>query len=71
MKSLGLLWIILTIVSVLGGYAIGWNARVADTRDRYLTSLAERHEAYTRYMNTQADNIITNNTLEAKRRQQR
>ena len=50
------------------GTVIGWSARLTTTSDRYLRALAERHEAYDRYLNTQADFIITNNTLERNKR---
>ena len=55
------------IVFILGG-VFWWSARLATTSDRYLRALAERHEAYDRYLNTQADFIITNNTLERNQR---
>ncbi len=61
-------WLIFAAVLFILGGIFGWSARLATTSDRYLRALAERHEAYDRYLNTQADFIITNNTLERKER---
>lgn len=61
-------WLAFAACVFVLGTVIGWSARLATTSDRYLRALAERHEAYDRYLNTQADFIITNNTLERNRR---
>ncbi len=61
-------WLAFAACAFLMGGVFGWSARLATTSDRYLRALAERHEAYDRYLNTQADFIITNNTLERNKR---
>lgn len=61
-------WLAFAGMSLVLGLIIGWSVRVTTTSDRYIRSLAEKHEAAARYWDTQANNIITNNTLERKRR---
>lgn len=68
MKPGWLIWTVLIFVAVIAGYVIGYNARANSVNDRYIRSLAEKHEAATRYWDTQTNEIISNNTLERKRR---
>ena len=66
-------WLVLValVCGLLTGGIGGWSLRVSATGDRYIRSLAEQHEAAKRYWDTHTNNIITNNTLEAKRREKR
>lgn len=56
------------ITAVLVGVLIGqiWTEHRID--NRYIRALAEKHEATARYWDTKTNEIITNNTLERKRR---
>ncbi len=55
------------ITSIMGGLA-GWSLRVSTVGDRYLRALAEKHESQAHYWDIKTNDIITNNTLERKRR---
>lgn len=61
-------WLAFTATALCLGLVIGWSARVNTQTDRYVRSLAEKHEAMARYWDAQANDIITNNTLERNRR---
>lgn len=64
----GVLCLLALLNGLLAGIMLGWNARSGATNDRYVRSLAEQHEARARYWDTQAHDIITNNTLERNKR---
>lgn len=65
-------WLLLTtIVAGLIGLAHGWNLAENSVNARYVRSLAEKHEASARYWDIKTNEILTNNTLEAKRREKR
>lgn len=42
----------------LGGCLIGWGLRTHTTNDRYMNSLAERHEAAAKFYNERTDQLI-------------
>lgn len=55
------------IAFALGGVA-GWSLRISTAGDRYIRALAEKHESSARYWDTKTNEILTNNTLERKKR---
>jgi len=58
---------LMLLVAVFGGIG-GWSLRIATVNDRYIRALAEKHEAATRYWDVHTNDILTNNTLERKKR---
>ncbi len=54
----------LILAALAIGALLGWLGAQHSAEYRYLRALTERHEAYAKYLDTQADDIITNNTLE-------
>lgn len=61
-------WLALVAIALLLGGIAGWSLRISTTGDRYIRALAEQHEARSRYWDIQANDIITNNTLERNKR---
>lgn len=51
-------WLALCCCFLVFGALIGWAARATTTGDRYVRSLAERHEATTQFYNERTDQLI-------------
>ncbi|MDA8412991.1 MAG: hypothetical protein M0023_04295 [Desulfobacteraceae bacterium] len=54
-------WLALCATAMILGALIGWSARTITTGDRYIRSLAEKHEATASYFNTKLDTMIQEN----------
>lgn len=59
-------WLILLALAIGMNLGFMWAGHTADVR--YIRALAEKHEASARYWDAQAQEIITNNTLERNQR---
>lgn len=55
------LWAIICVCSFVTGLGAGWQLKENTTRDRYISSLAERHEATADYFNQKTDQMIQDN----------
>lgn len=54
-------WALIAVLAFVVGVGSGWNWKSESTSDRYLSSLAERHEATARYYNERTDQMVREN----------